>query len=222
MPVIAIANPKGGTGKSTTTLILATTLASAGSSVHVIDCDSNRALRDWAGNSRSSVGVSASVGEEAIIDEIDASASHHAFTLVDLEGTANAIVINTINVADYVIVPMQASALDSRHGARAIKMARNAERVSGRKIPASVVMTKTSAAVMSRDFRQITGEFRSRGVSVFGTQLVARAAYRAMFSYRLSLDELDPALVSGLDGAKANAHAFAREVIGWIRRGDNA
>ena len=223
MPVIAIANPKGGTGKSTTALILGTTLAAAGSSVHVIDCDPNRAIADWAGNSQNSLTVSVSQGHDHVIDEIDASAASHAFTIVDLEGTASSVVTNALGVADFVIVPMQESSLDSRQGARAIKLARNAERISRRRIPACVVMTRTSAAVMSRDFRAITDQLKALGIPVFNTTLVQRAAFRAIFAQRLSLDELDPATVSGLEGARGNAAAFARDVINWVKtEGANA
>ena len=39
MPVISTANPKGGSGKSTSTLVIATTLAAKGASVCIIDAD---------------------------------------------------------------------------------------------------------------------------------------------------------------------------------------
>jgi chromosome partitioning protein len=47
MPVIVVTNPKGGTGKSTNSLVLATTLARYGASVTAFDCDPNRHLVAW-------------------------------------------------------------------------------------------------------------------------------------------------------------------------------
>jgi hypothetical protein len=38
-----------------------------------------------------------------------------------------------------------------------------------------------------------------------------------MFTYNLALDELDPALVNGLEAAIANAYRFAEEVVQMIR-----
>ncbi|MDE2579078.1 MAG: ParA family protein [Hyphomicrobiales bacterium] len=134
-----------------------------------------------------------------------------------MEGTANSIVTNTLAVADYVIVPMQGSPLDARHGLRAIKLARTAEKVSRRRIPTSVVMTNTGAAVKTRDFRAITNELAAAGVSVFDTTIVSRAAYRALFAYKMPLDALDRKAIPGIDAAQKNALDFATEVRDWMR-----
>ncbi|MHB8285463.1 MAG: ParA family protein, partial [Caulobacteraceae bacterium] len=48
MPVIVIASPKGGSGKSTTSVILGTELAHAGANVTLLDCDPNHSLTHWA------------------------------------------------------------------------------------------------------------------------------------------------------------------------------
>ncbi len=53
MPVIAVSNPKGGAGKSTTTLLLATYLAQQGASVSVLDADPNQPIMDWKKNGAS-------------------------------------------------------------------------------------------------------------------------------------------------------------------------
>jgi Mrp family chromosome partitioning ATPase len=42
MPVIVFASPKGGVGKSTSAVLLATELAQSGAAVTVIDADPNR------------------------------------------------------------------------------------------------------------------------------------------------------------------------------------
>jgi len=42
MPCIAMCSPKGGAGKSTATVILATTLAAKGTTITIIDADPNR------------------------------------------------------------------------------------------------------------------------------------------------------------------------------------
>ncbi len=48
MPVVVAANPKGGSGKSTTCIVIGTTLASQGASVRIIDADPQRTLARWS------------------------------------------------------------------------------------------------------------------------------------------------------------------------------
>ena len=48
MPTIVFASPKGGVGKSTAAVLLATELASHGGTVTMIDADPNKPLSQWA------------------------------------------------------------------------------------------------------------------------------------------------------------------------------
>ena len=50
-------------------------------------------------------------------------------------------------------------------------------------------------------------------IDMFETRIIEREAFKAMFSFNTTLDNLNPAQVSGMDKAKTNARAFAREVI---------
>jgi chromosome partitioning protein len=48
MPNIVFASPKGGAGKSTSAVLLATQLADLGVSVTLVDADPNKPLSRWA------------------------------------------------------------------------------------------------------------------------------------------------------------------------------
>ena len=108
MPVIAVANPKGGSGKSTTALVLATTLAVEGASVTVIDADPNRPIVKWrSGRSASSVEVVGDTTERNVLDHIDAHRARRQFVIVDLEGTASRLTSRALSRAELVIIPIQ-------------------------------------------------------------------------------------------------------------------
>ena len=93
MPVIVTANPKGGAGKSTATLILAQTLARLGGSVTVIDADPNRPIVDWrTGASALALNVIGDTTESSIIRTIRDERARQQFVFVDLEGTASRLV----------------------------------------------------------------------------------------------------------------------------------
>ncbi len=49
MPTIVFASPKGGAGKSTASVLLATELALKGADVTIIDADPNKPVSEWAG-----------------------------------------------------------------------------------------------------------------------------------------------------------------------------
>ena len=97
MPVIAMVSPKGGAGKSTSAVILATQLAEElgeQGSVAIIDADPNKPVSQWAQRpgKPKNLFVISDISEKTIIDEIDNAAEQMTFTVVDLEGTASMMV----------------------------------------------------------------------------------------------------------------------------------
>jgi chromosome partitioning protein len=218
MPVISVANPKGGAGKSTTALVLGTTLAAQGASVSIIDCDPNRPIQAWAaGSSKSPIKVLADVTESQVLTVIDKERAARQFVIVDLEGTASRMVSRAITRSDLVLIPMQASAVDAAQEARAVSLVKEEEQVIGRPIPLRVVLTRTSPQIPTKNEKLIIEELRSVGVPMLSTHLNQRTAFQSMFTYRLALQELDPAVVNGLEGAVANANRMAGEVVEVIR-----
>lgn len=224
MPTIAFANPKGGAGKTTTALLLATELAARGARVTVIDADPEKWISQWAALGKVPEGLSVvqDVSEETIMDVIDEAARHAQFVLVDLEGTASLMVANAIGMADFVVIPTQGSSMDARGGAKTVRLIRNQERMARRSIPHSVVFTRTSAAVTSRSLKNVRIQLREAGVEVFDTAIVERAAFRDIFDYGGGLAQLDPALVSNIEKARENAEAFAGEVLSRLRSSASA
>jgi chromosome partitioning protein len=217
MPVISVANPKGGAGKSTTALVLGTTLAAHGASVALLDCDPNRPIAAWSrGESSTAMKVLADISESQIVSTIDAERAGRQFVIVDLEGTASRMVSRAIMRSDLVLIPMQASAVDAAQAARAVSLVQEEEQVVGRSIPFRVLFTRTSPAIPTRNEKMIIDELRGAGIPVLTTHLNERAAYKSMFTYQRTLAELDPALVNGLPGALENAERLSGEIVELI------
>ena len=219
MPTIVFASPKGGAGKSTSAVVLGCELARKGAVVTMIDADPNRPVSQWARRpgKPASLEVLSSVTEETIIDEIEAAAARVPFVVVDLEGTASMMVAYAISRADLVIIPTQGSQLDASEAAKAIRLIRQQEKAFGRRLPFAVLFTRTSAAIRPRTLQHIRDEFARHGVPTFGTQMHEREAFRAIFSFGGTVNDLSPAQVSNLQSAAANAQALASEVIGLLR-----
>jgi len=218
MPVISVANPKGGSGKSTSSLVLGTTLAHKGASVCLIDADPNQPLVSWSrGESKNPVEIYGAVSEDKIIDVIDAAAISKQFVLVDLEGTASRMVSRAFSRSDLVVIPLQASAVDAKQAARAITLVKEEEKVLRRSIPHCLLFTRTSPQIKTRNEKLIVAELRENGVPVLSTQLNQRVAFQSMFTYGLDLTELDENLVNGVGQAVINADALATDLVGFLR-----
>jgi len=224
MPIIAVSNPKGGVGKSTATLLMATYLAEQGASVCVLDADPNQPIYDWKtqGESKTTLDVVGGVKESTLMDTLDGL--NHQFIFIDLEGTASVMVSRSIAMADFVIVPLQASAVDVRQAAKAIRAVRDEEKVAQRsnptrRIPYRVVMTRTPApgAPVSSVQRQLEKEIVAAGISKFATNLAERLAYKAVFVERLTLTELKDQKVGNLEAAKDNVHTLVSELIDTLQ-----
>ena len=222
MPVIAVANPKGGAGKSTTALLIACHLAHRGAKACVIAADPNQSIYDWKSNggSKSALQVVGSAREDSIMDVIEEQASKHTFVFVDLEGTASLLVSRSIAFADFVIIPIQASAVDVRQAQKAISAVRNEERLVQRsnplrRIPHKVLLTRTPApgAPISTIQRHLEAEIGNARISRFQTTLSDRQAYKAIFSERLALDELGQHKVGNLEAAKENVRLLTEEML---------
>jgi chromosome partitioning protein len=222
MPTIVFASPKGGAGKSTSAAVLAAELARNGAAVIAIDADPNQPLSTWARRRRSGPGglkVVDGVTEETIIDTVEGAAAEAPFVVVDLEGTASMTVAYAISRADLVVIPSQGSQLDAAEAAKAVRLIRQQEKAFGRAIPHAVLLTRTSAAIRPRTLQHIRAEFDAHGVPVLRTQMHEREAFRAIFSFGGTLEELDPAQVPNLAAAVSNAQSFAAEVVEMLRRG---
>ena len=223
MPVIAVSNPKGGAGKSTTTLLLATYLAHKGASVSVLDADPNQPILDWKsnGNSKTKLTVVGGIRESNLMETLEDQ--QQQFVFIDLEGTASLLVSRSIAMADFVIVPVQASAVDVRQAGKAIRAVRDEEKVAQRsnptrRIPFRVLMTRTPApgAPVSNVQRQLEAEIGAAGIARFNTSLAERIAFKALFVERLALEEMGSLPVGNLSAACENVHQLAEELIACL------
>ncbi len=218
MPTIVFANPKGGAGKSTAAVILATQLARKGAKVTILDADPNKPVSEWAKRGTpENLAVVADISEVTIIDEIDAAAERTPFVIVDLEGTASMMVAYAISRADLVIIPTQASQLDAKQAAKAVMLIKQQEKAFRKTIPFSILYTRTSSAIRTKTLAYVQTEFEKNNIRAFRTHLHEREAFRALFSFGGSLETLDSRQVGGVENAIANAREYVSELVQMIQ-----
>jgi len=76
-----------------------------------------------------------------------------------------------------------------------------------------VLLTRTQVTVRTRGLAHIQNGLIDAGIPVLQTELNERDAFKAVFSFRQTLDGLNPAEVPNLDKAKLNVLKFVEEVF---------
>lgn len=214
MPVISFANSKGGSGKTTSSLLLACELATM-SPVTLIDADPRKPISKWAElpNKPHQLTVITTQGEKTILDEIEEAAGRDPFVIVDLEGTASRLMSYALGQSDYVIIPLKEQHQDSDAALDVIKEIQRDMKAVRRTIPYAVLFTMTKAIAKSRTSRDINRQFRESKVDTFITEIYDRDAYSAIFATGGSIRSLSPKEVNNISSAIKNVEDFTAETI---------
>lgn len=220
MPTISFASTKGGAGKTTAAVVLATELAERGATVSLIDGDPNQPVSRWSRKpGRPKIlTVIGGVTEETLLDTVDEAARQTSFVIVDLEGSANLMVAQAMSRADLVIIPTKGSELDAIEALKVIRFVGRQEKAYQRSIPYVVLITQTSPVVRSRTLKSLEQDLFRQGIPMFAAPLHDRDAYRAIFSFGGGLASLDTNVVGGIAAARANARDFTSEVIARLKQ----
>jgi len=218
MPVIVPINPKGGSGKSTTSLALATALAASGASVKVVDADPQASIVEWGkGSSRYRGIVEQRLDGEDLVDTIDRLSAQTQFVFVDLQGSASLEMAEAISRASLVLVPMQAKTEDMRGAGKAVALITRQAKVLGKEIPFRILFVRTNPQIQTKDERRIRASVQEARLPVLSTSLHERVAYANLFSHKLALDEMTND-VNGLKKAQDNVLQLAQEILQAIPR----
>lgn len=223
MPAISVANPKGGAGKTTLTLVLASELARSGASVAVIDADPNAIIAGW-GRKRTAQGrvqpfeIVAGPKESELVRLIDRYTASHDFVLIDLEGTASRMTSRALARSHLVLIPFNLSPIDAELAANAVALIQEEAEALGRSVPFRLVRSRDNAAIETKTAKRITGAIRDAELPLLSAGLVERAAYRDIFDFAATLEELEDSQTSGLPAARRNALDVARAVVEAVQQ----
>jgi len=218
MPAISVANPKGGAGKTTLTFVLACELARSGASVAVIDADPNAIIAGW-GRKRAEQGraapfeIIAGPKESELVRLVDQYTASHDFVLIDLEGTASRMTSRALARSHLVLIPFNLSPIDAELAANAVGLIQEEAEALGRDIPFRLVRSRDNAAMQTKTAQRIVAAITEAELPLLPIGLVERAAYRDIFDFAQTLEELDESKTSGVPAARKNAYEVARSVL---------
>lgn len=223
MPAISVANPKGGAGKTTLTFVLACELARSGASVAVIDADPNAIIAGWA-RKRAGEGkdspfeIIAGPKESELVRLVDRYTASHDFVLIDLEGTASRMTSRALARSHLVLIPFNLSPIDAELAANAVALIQEEAEALGRHIPFRLVRSRDNAAMQTKTAKRIVSAIGAAELPLLPVSLVERAAYRDVFDFSATLEELDETHTSGVPAARKNAYDVARAVLEAVQK----
>ena len=213
-------NPKGGTVKTTSCMILAEQLAETGYKVCVLDCDPNRNILGWQ-EQRDKKGsdrifdVIEGPSEDDLIDRLGELETSYEVALLDMEGTADQIVTFALSQTDLCIIPFEPTPMETRQAARSVALVERTSKMINRSIKYVLVMTRTNAAFQTSDEKDVRSSIKD--LPILETSLVKRAAFTRIFRDAELLRELDVRSVSNVGKALENAKGFAANVLEQLK-----
>lgn len=225
-PVISFASPKGGSGKTTAALVVSTELAHKGLNVTVIDADPMKWIYKYSQrpNKPDTLNVIHEIDEHGIIEVINELKRTQDFILIDMEGTANQLVSTAISFSDLVMIPLQASDMDAEAAATIVRLIHMQELIMSRSgnpvtICHSVLLSRMSAAIQSRTYKNIRQSLDMASIDIFDTQLIEREAYRLLYSFGGTLHSLPSNAIKKKQREDAifNAQTLAGEIVKNVR-----
>ena len=217
MPVITIAQSKGGAGKTTLTLALASEYAAMGGSVIILDADRQKSMMNWQ-NDR----VEAGRGVDDGIIVVDVSdiqdknvgaaivnaRSQANLVIIDSEGTANFKSLYACQDSDYVVVPTRSSRLDLE---RTVETAEMLQRMC-KGVPFRVLITQTAQVARSKTELEIDRQI-AQAFPAFEDRMHTLDAFRAMSNYRMTLAEVEEAGLAKCERARSIAQNILVAVL---------
>ncbi|HGJ5890401.1 MAG TPA: AAA family ATPase [Arsenophonus apicola] len=139
MKVISLLNPKGGTGKTTATINIATCLSRQKINVAVVDTDPQRSLTNWNKLQKATFDLYTSENEKDVY-QVRKELNEYDYIIIDGAGSLSVITSAAVMVSDLVIIPVSPSPLDFSAAGSVIDVLEAQE--FSRKVPACFLITR--------------------------------------------------------------------------------
>ena len=218
MYVITFCNPKGGSGKTTSAMLLAEQISLSGGRVALLDLDPNANILAWAAT-RAGQGrvvpfaVHARPPAEETVVLIDDLAAAVDYLIIDLEGSKDQIVTFALSRTDLCVIPLDGSPMEARQAAHAVRLVETVSRMIRVPIAYALLFARTNAAFLSTDERDVRAEMAQSNIATLPVRIARRAPYTRIFRDSVLLAELPDIVAAEMQGKSASAAGKAAKQV---------
>jgi chromosome partitioning protein len=192
MPIIAVVNQKGGTGKTTVATNLAALFAAQSAEVLLVDADPQGSALDWQRDRPAQLPQVSVVGLPApnLHREIPRLQAKYGMILIDGGGRITAAARATVAVADFLLVPTLASKPDALSTQRFFQEV--VEEVVAMKghIAGAILLSMLKTGTTFNTSGQAV--MKDLGYPVLDTALYHRITYQEAIAQGMSVGEYEP------------------------------
>lgn len=184
MHVVSVLSEKGGAGKSTIAVNLATAFHLSGTETLVIDVDPQATARDWGAASDADTPVVAGVDRGSIADDVPRLGEQFDLVVIDGAPRLQESYVEAVTVSDLVLVPVRPSAADIWSAETIIDVCR------AYNTPARFVVSQQIVGTALAD--QVQDSLQSFDVPVLDARASQRVAYTEALGAGQSVLQYEP------------------------------
>jgi chromosome partitioning protein len=205
MPIIAILNPKGGSGKTTLATNLARACHDRGLRTLLVDSDPQGSASDWHAAREDNPLPFLAYGRPENFKALPGIAAPYDLVLIDGAAKLEGMIAAALNVADGVLIPVQPSPYDIWATADLVELIEARREVTeGLPRAAFLVSRAIRRTVLSREIHAALAEY---GLPVFTAGTTQRQSYARTAAGGLSVFD------GGSKAAAAEITAIAAEFL---------
>ncbi|MGZ8287435.1 MAG: ParA family partition ATPase [Allosphingosinicella sp.] len=205
MRIIAVLNPKGGSGKTTLATNLARACHDRGLKTLLVDSDPQGSASDWHAARDDNPLPFLAYGKPENFKALPGIAEAYDYVLIDGAAKLTGMIAAALKVADSVLIPVQPSPYDIWAAADLVELIKTRQEVTGGTPQAAFLISRAiKRTVLSRE---ILGALAEYGLPVFSASTVQRQ------SYPRSAAEGRTVLEDGSTAAAAEITAIADELL---------
>lgn len=172
--IISFINQKGGVGKTTLSINVASRLANAGHKVLLIDADKQGSSSAWASLREETPFQVISLARDNMAKDAMKLSLDFDYTIIDAPPHAESISRSVIIASDLVLIPIEPSGLSSWASDVTVRQIQQAQEYKETLKCGFVVSRKIGNSVIGREIREMVG---SSGIHIFQSDIENRVAY---------------------------------------------